>query len=65
MLVARYKFKKFLKECIGKRLNYQETSLFGNEFKENGTFCVVGPEAYVRKWYATVTMKDGLILKVE
>ena len=29
MLVATYKTKKELKENIGKKLRYQETSLFG------------------------------------
>tara|TARA_Y100000310_G_scaffold341092_1_gene439102 strand:- start:739 stop:936 length:198 start_codon:yes stop_codon:yes gene_type:complete len=64
MLVARYQFKKNLKSSIGKPLRYQETSIFGIEFKENGRFPVVGPGAYDRKWYATVTMENGLISKV-
>ena len=37
---------------------------FGPEFKANGTFCVVGPSPYKRKWFAEVTMKDGKIAKV-
>lgn len=65
MMGASYKTKKELKGNIGKRLRYVETSIFGNEFKENGTFCVVGPSPYERKWYAEVTMKDGLIAKVK
>ena len=65
MLAALYKTKKDLKQSIGKELRYEETSIFGPEFKENGTFCVVGPSAYERKWYAKVTMKNGLIAKVE
>ena len=66
MLVARYKTKKALKESKGKELRYQETSLFGQEFPKdgNGTFAVVGPGAYERKWYAQVTVKDYLITKV-
>jgi hypothetical protein len=64
MLVVNYKTKKSLKESLGKDLLHTETSLFGKEFKANGTFCVVGPSAYVRKWYAEVTMKDGKIVKV-
>lgn len=64
MMAANYKTKKALKESVGKRLIYTETSMFGQEYKDNGTFCVVGPGAYDRKWYATVTMKDGLIHKV-
>jgi hypothetical protein len=66
MMGARYKNKKELKENIGKELRYIETSLFGPEFQENGTFPVVGPCPYTnRKWYATVTMKDGKIEKVK
>jgi hypothetical protein len=54
-----------LKAAIGQTLNYVETSAFGPEYKENGTFCVVGPDAYTnRKWYAEITMKDGKIAKV-
>ena len=64
MMGARYKTKKQLKENIGKPLRYVETSMFGSEYMDNGTFCVVGPDPYVRKWYAKVTMKDGLIHKV-
>ena len=64
MLVATYKTKKVLKESVGKLLRCQETSLFGTEYKSNGTFCVVGPSAYKRKWYAKVTMKNGIIEKV-
>ncbi len=65
MMGASYKTKKELKEHIGKPLRYVETSIFGEEYKANGTFCVVGPSPYVRKWYATVTMKNGVIDKVK
>ena len=64
MMGANYKTKKALKECVGQELRYVETSYFGPEYKDNGTFCVVGPSPYVRKWFASVTMKDGLIAKV-
>jgi len=62
---ASYKSKKALKEQIGKPLSYVETSMFGEEYKENGTFCVVGPCPHTsRKWFASVTMENGLIKKV-
>lgn len=64
MMGARYKTKKELKGSVGERLRYVETSMFGEEFKPNGTFCVVGPDPYSRKWFAEVTMKDGLIARV-
>ena len=63
-LVARYKFKKQLKESAGKSLRFQETSIFGNEYKSDGKFAVVGPEAYQRNWYAEVTMANDVIKKV-
>jgi hypothetical protein len=60
-----YKTKKQLKQSIGKSLTYIETSCFGNEYQSNGTFNIVGPNAYNnRKWYATVTMKNDKIIKV-
>lgn len=66
MMGASYPTKKALKENIGKPLLYIETSIFGPEYKATGTFCVVGPDPYKsRKWYAEVTMKDGLIEKVK
>jgi len=64
MLVAKYKTKKELKASVGNPLNFEETSLFGAEYTPDGSFCVVGPEAYVRKWYAEVTMENGKILEV-
>lgn len=64
MMAALYKTKKELKENIGKPLRYRETSFFGAEYKANGTFAVVGPSEYERKWYAQITMENGLIKKV-
>jgi len=65
MIVAKYKTKKDLKSSVGQPLRYVETSIFGLEYRATGKFCVVGPSAYERKWYAEVTMQDGLILKVK
>jgi hypothetical protein len=64
MLVANYPFKKSLKSSIGEPLRYEETSLFGEEYRDDGYFTVVGPTAYERKWFASVIMKDGLIERV-
>ena len=61
-----YKTKKELKTAIGQRLKYYETSLFGMEYRPNGTVMIVGPDAYrSRKWYAKVTLKDGIIVNVK
>lgn len=66
MMGASYPTKKALKEAVGKPLKYIETSAFGEEYKSNGTFAVVGPNAYTsRKWFATVTMENGLIKMVK
>jgi hypothetical protein len=65
MMAALYKTKKELKASVGKSFMYEETSIFGEEYLSNGTFCVVGPSPYQRKWYATVTMKNGKIFQVK
>ena len=64
MMGASYKTKKELKAAIGQPLHYEETSMFGPEYKENGTFCVVGPSPTQRKRFASVTMANGLIARV-
>ena len=64
MMGAIYKTKKELKAAIGQELRYEETSMFGAEFKADGRFCVVGPSPRERKWFAEVTMENGLIKTV-
>ncbi len=64
LAASGYKTKKELKESVGKPLRYNETSMFGPEYKSTGSFAVVGPSAYDRKWFATVVMADGKIAKV-
>lgn len=64
MLGARYKTKKDLRASVGKPLRYIETSLFGPEFEADGQNTVVGPSPLLRKWYARVDCKNGLIVKV-
>ena len=64
MMGALYNTKKQLKQAVGQELRYEETSIFGAEFQPNGSFCVVGPSPLQRKWFATVTMKEGKIAKV-
>jgi hypothetical protein len=64
MMAANYKTKKDLKAAVGQRLRYEETSMFGAEYRSNGRFCVVGPSPYQRKWYADVTMENDLIKTV-
>ena len=69
MMMMHYKSKKELKENIGKNLRYQETSMFGPEYKSNGKFCgsnrpsITGIKG--REFFAEVTMKDDLIAAVK
>jgi len=65
MMGASYKTKKLLKQAIGQPLRYVETSFFGNEYKPDGKFCVVGPSPEKRVWFAEVTMENGLIKSVK
>jgi len=68
MLVHGYPSKAALRAAIGKPLNYQETSLFGSEYKPDGTFVVAGrpslSRGVKREFFAEVTMANGLIAKV-
>lgn len=62
----RFKTKKQMKtEGVGTPPDFEETSVFGSQFKGDGRYAVVGPHPYKRTWFATVTVKDGLIAKVE
>jgi len=61
--------KKALKEAVAENSHVvalEATSLFGNEYDgflfqaPNGVYNVVGPCPHTnRKWYATITVKDG------
>lgn len=64
LAASGYKAKKDLKAAVGQSLNYVETSMFGAEYKADGKFCVVGPSATERKWFAEITMVGGKIAKV-
>ena len=65
LAASGYATKKELKAAVGQQLRYRETSMFGKEYEANGTFCVVGPSAEQRKWFAEVTTQGGLIVKVK
>lgn len=69
MMIVNYTSKKELKENVGKPLNYTETSAFGPEYKPDGTFCgsnrPYNTGNGTREFFAKITMKDGLIAKVE
>tara|TARA_Y100000310_G_C20325603_1_gene642829 strand:+ start:314 stop:517 length:204 start_codon:yes stop_codon:yes gene_type:complete len=63
--ISGFKTKKDLKNAIGTMPNFIETSFFGKEYKGDGTYPVVGPNPMVRKWFAEITIVDGLIRKVQ
>ena len=68
MLVTGYKSKKELKAAVGQRLQYRETSPIVMEYQSNGTFAVIRRpmlQGGGREFGARVTMRDGLIAKVE
>ena len=68
MMILNYESKKVLKEQIGKTLDYQETSMFGPEFKPDGKFCGCNRPhitGYKREFFAEVTMENGLIKNVK
>ena len=67
-MIFNYPSKKVLKENIGKPLRYTETSIFGNEYAPNGV--IIGANRphitrQGREFFAEVTLKDGLIIKVK
>ena len=67
-MIAVYPTKKSLKENIGKKLNYIETSLFGNQYQSNGTIVVCNRPHMTnigREWFAEVTMKNDIIIGVK
>ena len=70
MMILNYESKKELKENVGNRLRYTETSFFGEEYKSNGSFVGCNrpslPEGTgTREFFAEVTMVDDLISEVK
>lgn len=68
MLVFNYESKKALKESIGKPLRYIETSMFGSEYRDNGTLTGANRPHITgkgREFFANVTMANGLIVSVK
>ena len=66
-MIACYASKKALKEAVGQRLKYIETSVFGPEYRDDGVLTVANRPHITgmgREFFAQVTMKDGIIVKV-
>tara|TARA_R100001244_G_scaffold40776_1_gene36646 strand:+ start:363 stop:572 length:210 start_codon:yes stop_codon:yes gene_type:complete len=69
MLIFNYPSKKYIKEnCIGKTLNYQETSLFGLEYRSTGELIGCNRPhitGHKREFFASVTLENDLIIGVK
>ncbi len=65
----RVKTKKEAKNLIGKDVRYffQETSMFGAEYKPTGqhTVCISLDCTRVRNVFGTFTVKDNILIKVQ
>ena len=68
MLVTGYTSKKELKASVGEPLCYEETSMFGPEYKSTGSFVVAHRPLVTglkgREFFAKVTMQDDRIAAV-
>jgi hypothetical protein len=68
MMIFKYPSKKELKANIGKPLKYIETSLFGPEYRPNGSLTGANRPHITglgREFFAVVTMESGLIKGVK
>lgn len=70
MMIARYATKADLQAAVGQPLNYEETSFFAPEYKDDGTFSVANRPSITkipgaREFFAEVTMVGGLIAEVK
>lgn len=67
-MLVNYPTKKLLKAAVGQRLNYTEVSVFGPEYKRDGTLTVAHRPSIQgnggREYFARVTMENGLIKSV-
>jgi len=66
MGISGFKTKKELKQAVGTKPDFIETSYFAPEYKGDGVYPVVGPNPYTaRNWFAQITITNGLISKVK
>jgi hypothetical protein len=68
MMIVHYATKKDLKAVVGQPLRYSETSMFGPEYKADGTIYVARRphlQGGGSEFFANVTMANGLIAKVK
>jgi hypothetical protein len=63
-----FKTKKALKEAVanGERLTVYQPGPFGGDPPQEGNVCLEGPHyPKPHRWYATATLKEGVIVKVK
>jgi hypothetical protein len=68
MLVFDYPSKKAMREAVGQRLRYRETSMFGVEYQPSATLTGCNRPhitGHKREFFAEVTLFDDLIVKVK
>lgn len=68
MIIFNYPSKKVLKESVGQPLRYIETSIFGPEYRPNGTLTGANRPHITgqgREFFANVTMQNGIIKGVK
>tara|TARA_R110002074_G_scaffold2140_1_gene12544 strand:+ start:225 stop:416 length:192 start_codon:yes stop_codon:yes gene_type:complete len=61
-ITVHYNTKKDLKNNVGSELDYTETNIFKDEYKENGT--VIGCN-FDRSFFAKITIKNNIIERVQ
>ena len=67
-LLALYPSKKNMKENIGQKFKYEETSMFGPEYRPNGDMTVCNRPHMTglgREWFGQVTLENDIIVKVK
>lgn len=65
---TNFKSKKALKEAVaaGKRVTVFQPGPFGGNEPSDGTVCLEGPHyPEPHRWYASATLKDGVVVKVK
>lgn len=65
-LSSYFKTKKALKEMKGKQIGYIiDPTPFEYKTLDNFQGCIVGPSATERKWYAEITVENGVLKSIK